>query len=1073
MTTPKFEKQACWDRSLVHRVMDPDALQVQQHLFMATHTPTVMVRQRSTAVEEDGAPFTEAAFLAEFLDDLTDHAVVAVIGDSGAGKSHLIRWMGAQIQKTARRRVIPIPKIKTNLRDVIELILEDMPQERFQVYRDRLVKAAGTLTVGQAKERLLNRLTELVGPENYPDRSDLEEEDEWLVDNLQVLLYNAKVRETLLKPGSVIDQLAFRAVGDRETVEVVEEPREFQESDLPLDTRTFKSAGDAVIDTISQLVSDPDLKHRAVEWLNKHLGEAVSQIIDFGGNFLLKLMLEVREALAEQNVELILLIEDFALLQGIDTQLMEAMVTRPKQDKPLCHLRAAFACTKGYIRTLKPTHLGRLSFVVNVDSGEVTEGGRLTPESLNKFAARYLNAVRLKESETRAWYDRGVKSGHFAQLPNACAGCPFQGPCHAAFGEIEGIGLYPFTAKALKRMHRRMRKDGTFVARFFIKDVLKYPLDNYRDDVIAGRFPSNELHTYFGGVSADLTPATKARIQRLPDADRHRALLDLWTDGRELVNQPQGVFDAFALTPIDGVPYLPDPGPSVQSDHETSGDGHGAATDTAKPDTEEGGDGNDNAPADPAPQSAQAPVSAPAPPPAQPGPSPKASRVPNESEIPAELEEKLKHIRSWANQAQRLPQGLAEELRNAIFEALLEHIPWDTERLLSDGFMGPRTCFERGGIVFLVPDERPTLTSTFLPIPLSPLDRESAAFALEAFLLWGHFRHWSFKDGTHYLIAFGHQLEQWSQHALNKFRRYPTANYAAAWDPAPALAEVLAIGARLLGHPLGEGSVPGYIDSMFLGLNEAEGLQPHHRTPTWTKLSQEFQKHRKPLQTLLMNHVPLTKGGEAKIQVLDAARIERPLSELLVDWRPKTELPKLSTAYESLQEVRRLLDEKWSIAIVEEKEAHLAWLERATGAFGDDPDQHQILEAVLDALTAAMRDGRVRGINREGELKPHLDAFRTVDLKATMAYARALKVARGPAEEVQLLANAPITDLQTIGAFIDIVESFLSASLTFVEDEVKHAQAGSGAALRKVRVDIDEAVAGLAKVVSELKGVTT
>ena len=40
---------------------------------------------------------------------------------------------------------------------------------------------------------------------------------------------------------------------------------------------------------------------------------------------------EVREALGARGTELVILIEDFAKLQGIDMQLLEAVIARPNQ----------------------------------------------------------------------------------------------------------------------------------------------------------------------------------------------------------------------------------------------------------------------------------------------------------------------------------------------------------------------------------------------------------------------------------------------------------------------------------------------------------------------------------------------------------------------------------------------------------------------------------------------------------------------------------------------------------------------------------------------------------------------
>ena len=90
--------------------------------------------------------------------------------------------------------------------------------------------------------------------------------------------------------------------------------------------------------------------------LNASLDIAIPQVVGMSGERLMELMLDVRKSLAAQDVELVLLIEDFAKLQGIDRQLLEALLVRPNQgDETLCTMRTALACTTGYYRNFAET----------------------------------------------------------------------------------------------------------------------------------------------------------------------------------------------------------------------------------------------------------------------------------------------------------------------------------------------------------------------------------------------------------------------------------------------------------------------------------------------------------------------------------------------------------------------------------------------------------------------------------------------------------------------------------------------------------------------------------------------
>ncbi len=94
-----FKNFVCWNQDMIRRVMNVEATQSSNHLFLATHHPISMYRQdsiRSSSQHE----YDEAQFLQDFLAE-KDFAFVPVLGETGTGKSHLIRWLSANIQSSA------------------------------------------------------------------------------------------------------------------------------------------------------------------------------------------------------------------------------------------------------------------------------------------------------------------------------------------------------------------------------------------------------------------------------------------------------------------------------------------------------------------------------------------------------------------------------------------------------------------------------------------------------------------------------------------------------------------------------------------------------------------------------------------------------------------------------------------------------------------------------------------------------------------------------------------------------------------------------------------------------------
>lgn len=89
----------CWDPAGVRQVINPFAEHIPDSLFRAVHsdwdlqvTPPVGQRYQDVTTAA-WSRMTPSEFLADFLRQDRPHALTAVLGDTGSGKSHLIHWM--------------------------------------------------------------------------------------------------------------------------------------------------------------------------------------------------------------------------------------------------------------------------------------------------------------------------------------------------------------------------------------------------------------------------------------------------------------------------------------------------------------------------------------------------------------------------------------------------------------------------------------------------------------------------------------------------------------------------------------------------------------------------------------------------------------------------------------------------------------------------------------------------------------------------------------------------------------------------------------------------------------------
>ena len=208
--------------------------------------------------------------------------------------------------------------------------------------------------------------------------------------------------------------------------------------------------------------------------VNAAIPRAISAVLNFTGDQFIDLMGDVRRHVWAQDKEIVLLIEDFARLQEIDQALLQALLVQHNAQPELAPVRWAMAVTRGYWDSrVRDTVLERMNFVINMDAAAKPEGG--PDDEVVRFAAQYMNAVRIPGPKLQSW-----AAAPLAPVPNPCVGCSDQAECHAAFGQVDGVGLYPLNRRSIVELLRRRdgRYPGTFNPRSVVGPVLGEVLGN-------------------------------------------------------------------------------------------------------------------------------------------------------------------------------------------------------------------------------------------------------------------------------------------------------------------------------------------------------------------------------------------------------------------------------------------------------------------------------------------------------------------------------------------------------------------------------------------------------------------
>jgi hypothetical protein len=1020
-----FKNYVCWHSENVQRILNIEAIQPPDHIFLAIHHPIVMKRGEliSGGIE---TPYNEEEFLRDFLAP-KDFAFVPVLGGSGTGKSHLIRWLKANIEPTAKRKVLLISKLGTNLKDIIGMILNlpELQGEKFDEYRKRLNQASSSLTEGEARKQLLNQLAVAVGDNGRRDRSKITEVQDYLINELDSLLYDPFFRQHWLKDGGIIHRLITHILGHQKTVDIVEERREFTIKNLPTNVLDIQKSGEKSRDFYSALVGDDLIQKEIVDWLNQHLDEAITQVLNLGREDLQILMREVRQNLAEQDIELILLIEDFAKLQGIDRELLEAVLARPQQvgSKPLCAIRTALACTRGYFESLIETVRQRVTFSVNLDVGQVGDKSLVTEADIQQFVARYLNAVRQEDEEIQNWakeYKNNVSNGR--EPPSFCDGCEHRQACHAGFGEVNGMGLYPFRPQALKQMLSRVNS-GDFNPRILLKDVLKYTLENSIADIQQGCFPSIVLREHFGKMRLGAIVQADIKSKDPSNAERRQILIDLWTDSDTLCDFPTEVHTAFNISPLE-----------VEVNKTKTTQTRKIITSTQE-------------------------VSR----------SYQSESLP-ESTIPEKLAKQLEILDTWNNQG--ILQEVDKDLRESIYPAIIERIEWDTEMLMQGSFAGNSQLFKQRNIIFNSQKvTRGTYSGIVLSLPLNPDNSDEfreTAIAFQGILQYNHYKHWKFPNGDRYFRAYAKQLERWSEYILDRIRRRPRQSEE-PWNPVPAAVELLAIAARMSGHSTS--STEDLINALFLELEDKDEI---NRSKTWKELFKVFQKNQEKLLEIVKSRIACTKGSRREFQIIDAVQIIKPLKEIRKNWQTQGDVPDdLNDEYKVIKTVRQKVDELLIQAIEEERDRQLNIYQDLRSEFGEDVKKKEVIDIVKQAIEKA-REAGVSGKTNIDNLLVVIDQFQRTRFGGYMETMKKIQAEINSSDFhlsklLQYLSENHQKAMNDASEFLKETKDFLNQSTVRVQDEIIQLQSVEGISIETLLQSIQDRVTELQNLLKEIK----
>jgi hypothetical protein len=562
MKTPsQFPHVVCWDAESRQEVTNSVALRVRESIFHATHFP-IPIRRLNLGIDPPtSAPYSENEFLSDFLQPRATHLFCLAVGDTGTGKSHLIRWLWRQIERRreARWRVVHVPRSAANLADMLKCILaDDFRGEEIDKIRQELQRTV-KMTVNAARDRVLDELAFVLRAENlqaarldgrthlqFPQDTD---HAEIILPLLPSMLRDAAIRKHLSSDESgIISRLARHVMGERQSRDDAHNLK-WAPTDLLVPLRVSIKAGEEARSLAETLLSDERQRTLTSDVLNRVSSDALASLVGLKQGNLREAMRSIRRQLRAREQQLLLLIEDLSVSQGVDRELVEALLPEESAED-LCVLRSVVGLTHEDLAHMLANVRGRVD-IATAFNVPIAEGGvdGVNDKDIADFVSRYLNAARYSLEDLDVWQTTSTSE---AELATFCevSGCPNRAECHGVFGEVNGRGLYPFNLVSLARLYRNLHGEGrtAFNPRLLVRRVIDEMLQRGEAQIPTHMFPGPDLLDWFS--LAEVGATVQVRLDeryRATQARRIRTALEIYASSPNGGKLPRGVADKFEL----------------------------------------------------------------------------------------------------------------------------------------------------------------------------------------------------------------------------------------------------------------------------------------------------------------------------------------------------------------------------------------------------------------------------------------------------------------------------------------------------------------------------------------------
>ena len=519
-------------RNRIASVIKPDSITASQGDFLATHVPLKRINLLSKFELQPAQAkyYTEEEIYRRcILNPENRHQFITVYGQSGTGKSHLIRWFEARFSndKPDNEVVLFIRRSDNTLKGTIRQLLEKPEVQGIankEIY-DRLVRAAVSVEPGKLKDLIYHNFIIEIANDNSENHSI--QLNSVTRKRLEAFLSNDVVHSFLMGPSGPIERMyskvAENTLVDRDTI------AEFLPSDFIVtpdlyDEIKADGAAERAERMARKLMADEDgleESKRIAAYLNQFVNDVIQRCAGIEPGDFRQIFQDIRCELHRLGKNLTLFIEDVTSFTGVDDALLDALIvehTGLNTGNDMCRLSSIVGTTSTYLQNnFRDNHKDRITNLIYIPSDVFDEAG------IYEFVGRYLNAMSLSETRINQWLaNRALPSEY--PIHEIKEGKEWD---NIEAGQLQ-LNLYPFSKSAIMYLYKNNLTKGHQTPRYMIRGIIEPVMNDILNN--ADHFPSDFCPLI--GVNTALNFQIHNQVRDTEVADRLLRFLTIWGNGK-------------------------------------------------------------------------------------------------------------------------------------------------------------------------------------------------------------------------------------------------------------------------------------------------------------------------------------------------------------------------------------------------------------------------------------------------------------------------------------------------------------------------------------------------------------